>query len=92
MTEVMQIRKIGRMTRSTPQRIEQFHAAVRQYSAIADREFRLQQATVSRTREASTSTPEPPMALGLKVLLLDVVTRWNSMVMMLERAFEYKGV
>ena len=32
------------------------------------------------------------MALGLKVLLLDVVMHWNSMVMMLEQAFEYKGV
>lgn len=85
---VTQIRKIARMTRSTPQRMEFFHHIIRQYNALTDREFRRQQATDS----CDASTLEPPTPLSFKALILDVVTRWNSLVMMLERALEYKGV
>jgi len=76
------------MTRSTPQRIETFHNAIRQYNNSQERERRLKQHAAS-TNTMDTPAPGP---LKYKMLLLDVITRWNSLVLMLRRAYELKGV
>ena len=76
------------MTRSTPQRIETFHNAIRQYNTSQERERRLKHVAKSD----STTTMDTPGPLKNKMLLLDVITRWNSLVLMLRRAYELKGV
>ena len=60
--------------------MEFFHHIIHQYNALTDCEFHCQQATDS----CDASTLEPPTLLLFKALILDVITHWNSLVMMLE--------
>lgn len=71
--------KLCRIVRLSPQRIQLFYSFVKEAN----------KATLQR-RQAGN--PTPGVILTLKILILDVVTRWNSLLLMLERAYEMREV
>ncbi|EUC60895.1 hypothetical protein RSOL_374600, partial [Rhizoctonia solani AG-3 Rhs1AP] len=70
------IRKISRIVWSSPQRIELFKTLATQIEEDNERQAK------SRNR--------PYIKKRIKNLVLDVVTRWNSLYYMLERALEFQ--
>jgi hypothetical protein len=74
----LQIRKISKIVRSSPQRMELFRTIAMQIE-----EWHEQQA-LGENRVYIKRT--------IKNLILDVVTRWNSVFFMLERALEFLEV
>ncbi|QRV78693.1 hAT family dimerization protein [Ceratobasidium sp. AG-Ba] len=69
------IRKIAKLVRSSPQRMEFFRGAAAQIEAGHE-----QKAKAANQTYVKKTT---------KTLILDVMTRWNSVFLMLERALEF---
>ncbi|CAE6431808.1 unnamed protein product [Rhizoctonia solani] len=70
------IRKITKIVRSSPQRMELFRT-------IAER-------IEDRNEQTARAENRPYKKKVVKTLILDVVTRWNAMLFMLERALEFR--
>ncbi|QRV97353.1 AC9 transposase [Ceratobasidium sp. AG-Ba] len=73
---ISKIRKIAKIVRSSPQRMELFKAIAQMIEDGNER------AAKEQNRPYSKKT--------IKTLILDVVTRWNSLLFMLERAEEFR--
>lgn len=74
---MFQIRNIAKLVRSSPQRYEVFKAAVKR---------------LDETRQRRAAEEKKEYQPRVKGLILDVVTRWHSMMMMMERGLEFKDV
>jgi hypothetical protein len=74
-----QLHRIGVIVRSSPQRTEGWFAAIKQYNS--SREFRLR----------AVQDPKHQQLKAL-ILIIPVPTRWNSVLLMLERAYAVKEV
>lgn len=73
-----QIRKIAKIVRSSPQRMELFKSMAEHIEEYNER----------KALEKNQRYVRKP----IKNLVLDVVTRWNSVFFMLERALEFSEV
>ncbi|CAE7143516.1 unnamed protein product [Rhizoctonia solani] len=73
---ISKIRKITKIVRSSPQRMELFRT-------IAER-------IEDRNEQTTRAENQPYKKKVVKTLILDVVTRWNSMLLMLERGLEFR--
>ncbi|QRV94993.1 AC9 transposase [Ceratobasidium sp. AG-Ba] len=76
LSAICKVRKISKIVRSSPQRMELFKMTAQR---IED-----------RNEQTARREGRPYIKKRVKTLILDVVTRWNSMLFMLERALEFR--
>src|SRR5260370_39665053 len=77
-SSVFKVRSLCKLTRSSPQRMEGFFECIKLSN------------THQESRAKERRVPFTPLLL--RVLIIDVVTRWNSLYFMLERAHMFQKV